>query len=141
MGPKKGADGKYTITMPMGNARLSGIASEDIGKCAFGIFKQGKQWIGKRVGIAGEHVTGVQMAAAMSKALNIEVSYNVVSPEMFRSFGFPGADDLGNMFQYYTEFEKEFAAARNLETVRSLNPELLDFKSWLAKYKDLIPVE
>jgi uncharacterized protein YbjT (DUF2867 family) len=139
MGPKKGPDGKYTITMPMGNARLSGIASEDIGKCAYGIFKQGRQWIGKRVGISGEHVTGVQMAAAMSKALGKEVSYNVVSPEAFRGFGFPGADDLGNMFQYYTEFEKEFSAARSLDTSRSLNPELLDFKSWLAKYKDRIP--
>ena len=139
MGPKKGADGKYTITMPMGNARLSGIAAEDIGKCAYGIFKQGRQWIGKRVGIAGDHVTGVQMAAAMSKALGKDVAYNMVSPEAFRGFGFPGADDLGNMFQYYTEFEKEFSAARSLDTSRSLNPELLDFNSWLAKYKDRIP--
>ena len=140
MGPKKGADGKFTITMPMGNARLSGIAAEDIGKCAYGIFKQGRQWIGKRVGIAGDHVTGAQMAADLSEALNIEVAYNVVSPVVFRGFGFPGADDLGNMFQYYTEFEKEFAGARSLDTSRSLNPELLDFKSWLAKYKDRIPV-
>jgi uncharacterized protein YbjT (DUF2867 family) len=141
MGPKKGPDGKYAITMPMGNARLSGIAAEDIGKCAFGIFKQGSQWIGKRVGIAGDHVTGAQMAADLSKALGIEVAYNVVSPAVFRGFGFPGADDLGNMFQYYTEFEKEFAGARSLDTSRSLNSELLDFKAWLAKYKDRIPVE
>jgi hypothetical protein len=84
-------------------------------------------------------VTGAQMAADMSKALNVEVAYNVVSPEVFRGFGFPGADDLGNMFQYYTEFEKEFTEARSLDTSRSLNPELLDFKSWLAKYKDRIP--
>jgi uncharacterized protein YbjT (DUF2867 family) len=140
MGPKKGADGKYTITLPMGHARLSGIAAEDIGKCAYGIFKQGRQWIGKRVGIAGDHVTGAQMAADMGKALGIEVGYNLVTPEAFRGFGFPGADDLGNMFQYYTEFEQEFVGARSLETSRSLNPELLDFKSWMAKYKDRIPL-
>jgi len=30
MGPKKGADGRLTITFPMGSARLAGIASEDI---------------------------------------------------------------------------------------------------------------
>jgi uncharacterized protein YbjT (DUF2867 family) len=140
MGPKKGADGKYAITLPMGNARLSGIAAEDIGKCAYGIFKQGRQWIGKRVGIAGDHVTGAQMAADMSSALNIDVAYNVVSPEAFRGFGFPGADDLGNMFQYYTEFEKEFTGARSLDTSRSLNPELLNFKAWLAKYGSRIPI-
>jgi len=141
MGPKKGADGKFALTMPMGSARLSGIAAEDIGKCAYGLFKQGKQWIGKRVGIAGDHVTGAQMAADMSKALGKDVAYNVVTPEAYRGFGFPGADDLGNMFQYYTEFEQEFAGARSLETSRSLNPALLDFKSWLAKYRDRIPVE
>ena len=140
-GPKKGPDGKLILTLPMGNARLSGIASEDIGKCALGIFKQGKQWIGKRVGIAGDHVTGTQMAADMSKAVGKEVIYNAVSPAEYRGFGFPGADDLGNMFQYYAEFEKEFSAARNLDTARSLNPELLSYQAWLAKYGSRIPLE
>jgi uncharacterized protein YbjT (DUF2867 family) len=141
MSPKQGPDGKFTLTMPMGQSRLSGIAVEDIGKCAFGVFKQGKQWIGKRVGIAGDHVTGSQIAADMSAALHKEVVYNVMSPAAYRALGFPGADDLGNMFQYYAEFAQEFAGARSLDTSRSLNPELLDFKSWLAKYKDLIPLE
>jgi uncharacterized protein YbjT (DUF2867 family) len=141
MGPKKGPDGKYSLTLPMGNAKLSGIAAEDIGKCAYGIFKEGRKWIGQRVGIAGDHVTGAGMAAAMSLALGTEVIYNAVSPAVYRGFGFPGADDLGNMFQYYTEFEQEFSGARSLETARSLNPALLDFKSWLAKYKDRIPLE
>jgi uncharacterized protein YbjT (DUF2867 family) len=140
MGPKKGDDGKYTLTMPMGQAKLAGIAGEDIGKCAFGIFQQGKQWIGKRVGIAGDHLTGAQMAADMSKALGIDVRYNVVTPEAYRGFGFPGADDLGNMFQYYTEFEQEFGAARDLDVVRELNPEVLSFKAWLAKYGSRIPL-
>lgn len=141
MGPKKGADGKYTLTLPMGQAKLAGIAAEDIGKSAYGIFKQGKQWIGKRVGIAGDHVTGAQMAADLSQALGKDVAYNVVTPAVYRGFGFPGADDLGNMFQYYTEFEKEFGDARSLATSRSLNPALLNFKAWLAKYKDRIPLE
>ena len=141
MGPKKGADGKYTLTLPMGNARLSGIAAEDIGKCAYGIFKQGSQWIGKRVGIAGDHVTGAKMAADLAKALHKDVSYFAVSPEAYRGFGFPGADDLGNMFQYYTEFEKEFTAARDLAVARSVNPDLLGFDAWLAKYGSQIPLE
>ena len=141
MGPKKGADGKLALTLPMGQAKLSAIAAEDIGKCAYGIFKQGRQWIGKRVGVAGDHVSGAQMAAELSKALGKEVVYNVVSPAVYRGFGFPGADDLGNMFQYYTEFEQEFAGARSLATSRSLNPELLDFKAWLAKYASRIPLD
>jgi uncharacterized protein YbjT (DUF2867 family) len=141
MGPKEGADGKFTLTLPMGNARLSGIAAEDIGKCAYGIFKQGAKWIGKRVGIAGDHVTGAQMAAEMSKALGKVVAYNAVSPAVYRGFGFPGADDLGNMFQYYAEFEQEFVGARDLGTARSLNADVLSFKAWLAKYGSLIPLK
>lgn len=141
MNPKKGADGKYTLAMPMANGKLAGIAAEDIGKCAYGVFKQGKSWVGKRVGIAGDFVSGAQMAAGMSKALGKEISYYAVDFATFRGLGFPGADDLGNMFQYYVDFEKEFAAARNLDTVRSLNPELLSFTAWLAKYGSRIPTE
>ena len=141
MGPKKGADGKFAFTLPMGGSRLSGISAEDIGKCAYGIFKQGAKWIGKRVGIAGDHLTGAQMSAEMSRALGKDVVYNAVSPAVYRGFGFPGADDLGNMFQYYTEFEQEFVGARDLSISRSLNPDLLSFKGWLTKYSGRIPLE
>ena len=45
------------------------------------------------VGIAGEHLTGKQMAASFARALGREVAYNAVPPEVYRSFGFPGAED------------------------------------------------
>jgi len=99
MGPKKGPTGGWPSPCS-GDKRLPGIAAEDIGKCAYGIFKKGREYIGKRVGIAGGHLTGAQMAAAFSRALGQEVRYNEVSPEVYRGFGFPGADDLGNMFQF-----------------------------------------
>ena len=108
MGPKKGPDGKLAITLPMGDKKLPGIAAEDIGKCAYGIFKRGREFIGKTVGIAGEHLTGAQMAAALTKALGQEVRYNDVPPEVYRGFGFPGAEDLGNMFQFKRDFERGF---------------------------------
>jgi uncharacterized protein YbjT (DUF2867 family) len=62
-------DGKLAFTLPIGNKKLPGIAAEDIGKCAYGIFKKGHELIGKTVGVAGEHLTGVQMAAGLTKAL------------------------------------------------------------------------
>jgi len=34
MGPKKGPDGKFAFTLPMGDKKLPGSAAEDIGKCA-----------------------------------------------------------------------------------------------------------
>jgi len=140
MGPKKGPDGVLALTLPMGDKPLSGIAAGDIGKCAFGVFKGGATHIGKLVGIAGEHLTGTQMAASFSRALGQEVRYNAVTPAAFRAFGFPGADDLGNMFQFYTEFADYFTGARDLRVARSLNPELLTFDAWLAANRELIPL-
>ncbi len=140
MGPKKDENGILTLTFPMGDKKLAGIAAEDIGKCAYGIFKAGRRYIGKKVGIAGDHLTGSEMARELGKALGQDVRYNDVPPEVYRGFGFPGADDLGNMFQFYRDFEKDCLALRNLEVSRALNPTLMDFTSWLARYKDRIPI-
>jgi hypothetical protein len=125
----------------MGDKKLPGIAAEDIGKCAYGIFKRGREFIGKTVGVAGEHLTGAQMAAALSTALGREVRYNDVPPDVYRSFGFPGADDMGNMFQFKRDFNKDYCGARSLELSRSLNPELLTFAQWLAQNKARIPLD
>jgi uncharacterized protein YbjT (DUF2867 family) len=141
MGPKKGPDGKLAITLPMGDKKLPGIAAEDIGRCAYGIFKQGRELTGKTVGIAGEHLTGSAMAAALSTALGQDVGYNAIYPELYRDFGFPGAEDLGNMFQFNHDFEEYFCGARNLDVSRSLNPSLQTFAQWLAQNKSRIPME
>jgi uncharacterized protein YbjT (DUF2867 family) len=141
MGPKKGPDGTLAFTLPMGDKKLPGIAAEDIGKCAYGVFKQGSALIGKTVGIAGEHLTGSQMAAGLSDALGEDVHYNAVSPEAYRSFGFPGAEDLGNMFQFKHDFEDYFCGARDLDGARALNPALQTFDAWLAANKSRIPLE
>ena len=140
-GPKRGPDGVLALTFPMDDKKLPGIAVEDIGKCAYGVLKRGHEFVGKTVGIAGEHLTGTQMAASLSKALGEEVRYNAVSPEMYRSFGFPGADDLGNMFQFKRDFQAVFCGARDVEFSRSLNPSLLTFDAWLEKNKSRIPIE
>ena len=141
MGPKPGPDGKLAITLPMDDKKLPGIAVEDIGRCAYGIFKAGSEYLGKTVGIAGEHLSGTQMAEAFSRALGREVVYNNVPPEVYRGFGFPGAEDLGNMFQFKRDFNEDFCNARNIELARTLNPSLQNFEAWLANNKGRIPIE
>lgn len=140
MGPKEGPDGTLLFTMPMGDKKLPGIAVEDIGKCALGIFKSGRESIGKTIGIAGEHLTGQEMAAAMTKVLGQPVRYNEVTPEQYRAFGFKGADDLGNMFQFKRDFNEAFCGARNPAVARSLNPALQTFDAWLTQNKNRIPL-
>lgn len=141
MGPRKGADGKLVFALPMGSKKLPGIAAEDIGRCAYGVFKAGDKYVGKSIGVAGEHPTGTQMAASLGRALGQPVSYYAMPFDDYRKLGFPGADDLGNMFQYKHDFEADFCAARSVEFSRSLNPALQNFDAWLAANKARIAIQ
>jgi uncharacterized protein YbjT (DUF2867 family) len=140
MGPRRGDDGRLVFTLPMGDKKLPGIAAEDIGRCAYGLFKAGGTYIDKTVGIAGEHLTGEQMAVELGRALGEEVRYHAISPAAYRALGFPGAEDLGNMFQFKQEFETDFCGARDPAVARALNPGLQDFRTWLERNKGRIPI-
>ena len=139
-GPKKGADGELALTLPIGNAKMAGVAAEDIGKVAYGIFKQGTALVGKKIGVAGELLTGGEMAASMSKAIGRPVTFNDVPPDVFRAFGFPGAEDLGNMFQFYRDFEAACNEKRDVGRARTFAPELQTFDKWLEKNAAKIPL-
>jgi uncharacterized protein YbjT (DUF2867 family) len=140
MGPKKGADGSLEFTLPLGEKRLAGVAAEDIGRSAYGVFKKGFDLLGKTVGVAGDHNTGPQIAAAFTKELGQPVAYKPKTPDEYRKLGIPGCEEAANMFQFMQEFESEFCGARNLESAREINPSLQTFGGWLSKNKALISV-
>jgi hypothetical protein len=119
----------------MDDKKLPGIAVEDIGRSAYEIFKQRSEFIGKTVGIAGEHLTCAEMAESLTQAVGEEVHYNAVSPETYRSLGFRGAGDLANMFQFKRDFQEMFCGARDVAFSRHLNPSLQTFKRWLAEHR------
>lgn len=139
MGPQRGADGKLALTLPLLGAALAGIASADIGKCAYGLFKQGQATIGQRIGIAGAHLTGEQMALAFSQAFGEEVRFQDIPPDLYRNLGFPGATELGNMFQLEAENAAAILALRDVAATRQLNPALQFFDEWLAIHQQQIP--
>jgi uncharacterized protein YbjT (DUF2867 family) len=140
LAPKKEQDGVYAWAFPMGDSRLAGIAAEDIGKVAYEIFKTGSAYVGKRVGVASENLTIREMGEKLSRALRIgPIRYHAVDADAYRAPGFP-ADEMGNMFQVYRDFEKEIIGARSPELTRKLNPAMLTFDQFLAKYKDKIPL-
>jgi uncharacterized protein YbjT (DUF2867 family) len=140
MGPKRGPDGTLVLSFPIGTAKLPGIAAEDIGRCAYAIFRQGTAAVGKRIGIAGGMLSGAEMVAAMSRALGQPVRFQDLPPEAYRKLGFPGADDLGNMFQFKRDFERDFCGARSVEGSRALNPQLQSFDDWLSRNAGRIPL-
>jgi uncharacterized protein YbjT (DUF2867 family) len=137
--PQKGEDGSYTWALPMSNKRLAGIAAEDIGKVAYGIFKAGKAYVDKTVGIASEFLTVTEMSEKLARAKGVSsIAHYDVSADDYRAFGFPGADEMGNMMQVYRDFETEVVGRRDPALARKLAGSILTFDQFLEKYAERI---
>ena len=140
MQPQRGADGTLGFVLPMGHAKLPGMAAADIGPAAFSIFARGGELIGKSIGIAGEHLTGAQMAEQLTLALGEPVRHVALTPAQYAALGFPGADDLANMFQFKAEFEHMYGASRSVGCTRELHPGTQTFAQWLAANARHMPI-
>jgi hypothetical protein len=77
----------------------------------------------------------------MSKALGREVVYNKVTYDQYRGFGFPGAVELGNMFQFYCDCEKEVGSVRDVQGSRELDSQLQGFEQWIGVNAPRMPIE
>ncbi|MFG2819690.1 NmrA/HSCARG family protein [Kitasatospora sp. NPDC048365] len=133
--PQRGEDGVLRLALPMGDSPLSGIAVRDIGRIALAVLARGTELIGATVSVAGEHLPVAEMARRLSAVLDEPVEYVPMDPDAFRALGFPGADEVGNMFQFYRDCAERFTAARDLAAVRELDPQLQDFDAWLAAHR------
>ncbi len=140
MGPQRQADGTLAVTFPTGDARIPWIGAEDIGVAAHQIFLQGEALIYDSIGLAGEHLSGAELANQLEIALGEHVFYNSISADAFRALGFPGADELGNMWQFKRDFEVAYRARRELARVRKLHPRIANFATWLKTNASRIPV-
>jgi uncharacterized protein YbjT (DUF2867 family) len=129
--PQPGPDGVRALVFPLGDALLPGIAAEDIGRCAYAIFQAGQQYVGQTVGIAGQHVSGHQLADGLSAIYGEPVRYRPLPVEAFRALPFPGIDAAANMFQCVAEVP-EYTAHRDVAVTRALNPALLTFDDWVS---------
>lgn len=140
MGPRRGEDGNLVLALPLGGAKLPGIAVDDVGRCAHGIFREGTGSVGSYVGIAGETLSGEEMAAKMGRAMGQTIHFYDVPFDAYRKLGFPGAEDLGNMFQFQQLFAEEFYKQRDPKRSRELNPQLQDFDAWLQRNASRISI-
>jgi hypothetical protein len=70
-----------------------------------------------------------------------EVSYNEMEPEQYRNLDFDGADDMGNMYQFYRDFDEVVNSTRDVAFSKELNPELKSFKKWLDEHASELPVD
>jgi len=142
MGARREDDGVLTLTLPLEDGkRMSAVDVSDIGRTAFAILAAGDEYIGRTVGLAGDHLTGAEYASVLSDVLGEPVRFRSIAYDDARSSGAPGSDEFGNMFQYYGDFDAEFTGARDLTSLRKLVPGLKDFRTWAQENVALLTAE
>ncbi|MBL8344136.1 MAG: NmrA family NAD(P)-binding protein [Rubrivivax sp.] len=141
MQPQRAADGRLIFMLPMGPLPLPGMAVADVGHIARAIFERPQRWIGKSLGVAGAHVDGVRMAAALARTLGEPVQHHSPRFAEVAALPFPGAAEMANMFRFLHDFNDEVRAMRPVAATRELHPGLLDFDAWLTLHGHRLPLE
>lgn len=131
--PQAGDNGEYYFGFPQGDTRLAMVSVEDTGGVVASVFDHPDVYTGRTVGVVGEDRTCTEYADAMSKVLGHTVHYAYIPREIFAAYGFPGAEELANMF----EVQRLFITERTIDLIESygLNPAMQRFEHWLEKNK------
>lgn len=129
--PRPAGDGTYQFGFPQGDTPLAAMSAEDVGPIVAALFEEPSKWIGKVVKLAGEEIPAAEYAAIMSRATGTNIQYAYVPRETFAALGFPGAEDLADMFEYYRLHIP--SRARDIETCRALAPGLQGFETWVGR--------
>jgi uncharacterized protein YbjT (DUF2867 family) len=127
--PRRQEDGTYAFGFPQGDTPLAGVAVEDVGGVVAPIFERRDEFLGRTVGIVGDDLTGDEYAAVMGRVLGRPIAYHHIPREVFAGFGFPGADDLANMFDFNRRFIPNRQA--DLAESRALFPQIQSFDRWM----------
>ena len=128
--PRPAGDGTYQFGFPQGDRPLAAMSVQDVGRIVAVLFEQPETYIGKVLKPAGDELPASEYAAAMSRATGADVRFNHVPRETFAALGFPGAEDLADMFEYYRLHIP--SRARDIEVCRQLAPELQSFAAWVG---------
>jgi len=94
-------NGKLTIALPF-DQTLDVFSVNDLGGVALTLFKKNpKEHIGKAYGLASDTLTGKEISEIFKEATGLDLFVYQPSTKEFSLYGFPGADEIANMFEYY----------------------------------------
>ena len=132
--PQKQANGVLSFGFPQGDTPLAGVAVEDTGGVVAAIFDRPNEFRGKTVGVVGDDLTGSKYAEIMARVLGQTVVYNYIPRDAYAAFGFPGAKELADMF----EFNRLYVPSRQADVAqsRSLYPGMQSFEAWMRANKE-----
>jgi uncharacterized protein YbjT (DUF2867 family) len=132
--PRPAGEGTFAFGFPQGDTPLAAMSVEDVGHVVAPMFEQPDIFVGKVIKLAGDQLPAAKYAEVMSLRTGADIRYNYVPREVFAALGFPGAEDLADMFEYYRLHIP--SRARDIETSRALAPELQSFQTWVARNED-----
>jgi uncharacterized protein YbjT (DUF2867 family) len=132
--PKLQEDGSYMIGFPQGETPLAAVGVEDVGGVVATIFERPGEFVDQTVGIVGDDLPCRKYAETMSRVLGKKIVYRYIPREVFAKLGFPGAEDLANMFEYNRLFIPNRQA--DLEQSLALYPAMQRFEPWLQANRD-----
>lgn len=130
-----GMTSKGVFCANTGDSVMSLISCEDIGRCAYGIFKAEDEYKCKDVYVAGDKITSKELMEVIADVTGKPYSYADVDRKTYASFGFPGAGECANMFEYYKLESDKFCGLRDLELSKKLNPKLQNAREWAESHK------
>ncbi len=112
---------------------------EDTGGIVRSVFNHPEFYIGRTVGAVGSDNNCAEYAKIMSRVLNQNIQYKYIPRAVYAELGFPGAEELANMF----EVQRLFITDRQIDLIESygLNTDMQSFEKWLEKKKDVFAAQ
>jgi hypothetical protein len=89
--------------------------------------------------IAGDHITVQKYLDVIAAGFGGTAKLVSVPFEQFGKFGFPGAEEVAHMCEWFNQYGY-FGPGADLEWARKLAPELQRFEDWFAKNKSLFQI-
>jgi uncharacterized protein YbjT (DUF2867 family) len=129
--PRRQEDGNFGFGFPQGDTPLAMVSVDDVGGMVGAIFERPEEFSGKTVGFVGEDRPVAEYAEEMSGVLGRKIVYSHIPREVFASFGFPGAEELANMFDYNRRYIPSRRDDR--EATKRLYPQVQSFRDWLNR--------
>jgi uncharacterized protein YbjT (DUF2867 family) len=132
--PRRQEDGTWVFGFPQGDTPLAGVGSEDVGGVVARIFEDRAGWLGRTIYIVGDDLPPSEYASTMSGLTGRPIAYAHVPREVFAAYGFPGAADLADMFEFYRTRVPNRRA--DLLRTRDIYPAVQSFEQWLTRHRE-----
>lgn len=129
--PRPAGDGTYQFGFPQGDTPLAAMSVQDVGRIVAALFEEPEKYLGRTLKLAGDELPAATYADVMSRRTGAAIRYAYVPRETFAALGFPGAEDLADMFEFY---RLHIPSRKNdIETCRAIAPELQSFEEWASR--------